>query len=167
MANKQSQTIGQAISEVYELEKKLAEILIKIDDRKKIIQNYFDENGIKKLEVSSNRTDVKLVAKKTERVTLKYQIDKLKSKLNSEVFNEITKRTYTINDIDAMIKLLKANGIVAKDFKNLLDIDIKVDSATIKRLYDAGEISMKDIKGCYEATITKNIKIEEGQGDTD
>jgi hypothetical protein len=166
---KQSQSIGQAVFEIYECEKQVAALLIKIDERKQIVQQYFDNNGIKKLEVESNSKigSLKLVAKRSERVTIKYDIDKLKKRLDPEIFLEISKRSYIITNIDAMIKLMKDNGISAKDFKALIEADIKVDNQAIKRLYDAHEINMADIKGCYDATINKFIKVEEGQGDSD
>lgn len=160
------QTIGKKIVETLALEKQLAEILTKIDANKASIQRYFDEHKIKTLEVEASGTSIKAIAKKQERVTLKYNAEALKKKLDPEVFLEVSKRTYTIPDVEAMIKLVRNNGVSAKEFKALIDTDIKIDNQAIKRLYDAHEINMNDLKGCYEAVISKKIIVDESKGDT-
>lgn len=156
------------ILETLELEEQAGKLLLQIDENKKAIQKYFDENNIKVLEVpitDSETSKTKVVCKKSERATVKYDVDKLKQRLDDEMFIEVTNRTYTITDINAMIQLLKDAGVRAKDFKALLDIKVTPDTQAIKRLYDAGEISMSTLKGTFKATISKSIKITEETGD--
>lgn len=151
-----------------ELEEEAGKLLIQIDENKKKIQKYFDENGIKEMEVpvsQSNKKETKVICKKSERATIKYDVDKLKEKLDDELFIEVTNRSYIIKDIDAMIKLMKDAGVRAKDFKALIEAKITPNTDAIKRLYDAGEITMKTLKGTYQATISKSIKIKEETGD--
>ena len=158
------------ILETIELEEQAGKLLLKIDENKKKIQQFFDENGIKEMEVPISQTskkETKVVCKKAERVTVKYDVDKLKEKLDDELFIEVTKRSYIIKDINAMIKLMKDAGVRAKDFKALIEAKITPDTQAIKRLYDAGEITMKMLKGTYQATISKSIKITEETGDKD
>lgn len=158
------------ILETLELEESAGKLLLQIDENKKKIQKYFDENGIKEMEVpvsQTAKTQTKVVCKKTERATIKYDVDKLKEKLDDELFIEVTKRSYMIKDIDAMIKLMKESGVRARDFKALIEAKVTPDSQAIKRLYDAGEITMKTLKGTYQATISKSIKITEETGDKD
>ena len=66
-----------------------------------------------------------------------------------------------------MIKLMKDAGVRARDFKALIEAKITPDTQAIKRLYDAGELNMKMLKGTYQATISKSIKITEETGDKD
>lgn len=158
------------ILETLELEEKAGKLLLQIDENKKKIQKFFDENGIKEMEVPVSQTakkETKVVCKKSERATIKYDVDKLKERLDDELFIEVTKRSYIIKDIDAMIKLMKDAGVRAKDFKALIEAKITPDTQAIKRLYDAGEITMKMLKGTYQATISKSIKITEETGDKD
>lgn len=158
------------ILETIELEEQAGKLLLKIDENKKKIQKFFDENGIKEMEVPISQTskkETKVVCKKAERVTVKYDVDKLKEKLDDELFIEVTKRSYIIKDINAMIKLMKDAGVRAKDFKALIEAKITPDTQAIKRLYDAGELNMKMLKGTYQATISKSIKITEETGDKD
>ena len=158
------------ILETLEMEEQAGKLLLQIDENKKKIQQFFDENGIKQMEVpvcSTAKKETKVVCRKSERATITYDVDKLKEKLDDEMFIEVTKRSYIIKDIDAMIKLMKDSGVRAKDFKALIEAVIKPDNQAIKRLYDAGELTMKMLKGTYKATISKSIKISEETGDKD
>lgn len=161
------------ILETLELEEETGKLLLKIDENKKAIQKYFDENNIKQMEVPITSTEAdknldsrkKVVCKKFERANIKYDVDKLKSKLDDELFLEATKRTYYINDINKMINLVKDAGVQAKEFKALIEAKITPDTQAIKRLYDAGELTLKQLKGAYTATISKTIKITEETGE--
>ena len=158
------------ILETLELEEQTGKLLLKIDENKKKIQQYFDENGIKQMEVpvsETSKSKTVVVCKKTERATVKYDVDKLKEKLDDEMFIEVTNRSYQIKDIDAMIKLMRDAGVRARDFKALIEAKITPDTQAIKRLYDAGEITMKQLKGTFKATISKSIKISEETGEKD
>lgn len=158
------------ILETLELEEQAGKLLLQIDENKKKIQQYFDENGIKQMEVpvsETSKSKTVVVCKKTERATVKYDVDKLKEKLDDEMFIEVTNRSYQIKDIDAMIKLMRDAGVRARDFKALIEAKITPDTQAIKRLYDAGEITMKQLKGTFKATISKSIKISEETGEKD
>ena len=158
------------ILETLELEEQAGKLLLQIDENKKKIQQYFDENGIKQMEVPVSETSKRktvVVCKKTERATVKYDVDKLREKLDDEMFIEVTNRSYQIKDIDAMIKLMRDAGVRARDFKALIEAKITPDTQAIKRLYDAGEITMKQLKGTFKATISKSIKISEETGEKD
>ena len=158
------------ILETLELEEQTGKLLLQIDENKKKIQQYLDENGIKQMEVpvsETSKSKTVVVCKKTERATVKYDVDKLKEKLDDEMFIEVTNRSYQIKDIDAMIKLMRDAGVRARDFKALIEAKITPDTQAIKRLYDAGEITMKQLKGTFKATISKSIKISEETGEKD
>lgn len=158
------------ILETLELEEQVGRMLLKIDENKKSIQKYFDENNLKRMDVpisDGTGKSLNVVCKKSERATIKYDVDKLKQRLDDEMFIEVTKRSYLIKDINAMIKLVRDAGVKAKEFKSLIEAKITPDGQAIKRLYDAGEITMKQLKGAYKATISKSIKITEETGDKD
>lgn len=162
--------IHNLILETLELEEQAGKLLIDIDENKKKIQKYFDEKGVKVMEVPVSETAnqvTKVICKKSERANIKYDVDKLREKLSEELFIECTNRTYTITDINAMIKLVRDAGVSAKEFKALIESKITPNTQMLKHLYDAGEITMKDLKGAYTATISKSIKITEETGDKD
>lgn len=104
----------------------------------------------------------KLKATKVERITsIKYDIPKLKKKLDKELVNEIVDKTYTINDIDAMIALLKKAGVRPKDFKKLISVSETVNNGKIQQAYSVGDISLKDISDAYQVTVSKSLQIRQ------
>lgn len=159
--------VKDLIIETLEIEKVVGNLLLKVDENKKQIQKFFDENDIKSMEVpiGEESSSIKLVCKKSERATIKYDVEQLKKKLDSDLFLEVTTRTYTIKDINKMINLVKSAGVKSRDFKELIDVKVTANNQEIKRLYDVGEITMKQLKGAYTATISKSIKITEETGD--
>lgn len=162
--------VHNLILKTLELEEQAGRLLLEIDENKKKIQKFFDEKGTKEIRIPVSETETsntEVVCKKTERVTIKYDVEKLKEKLDNEIFMEITKRSYFITDINAMVKLMKDNDVKARDFKALIDANVSVDRAALKQLYDAQEITMADLKGTYTATINKSIKISEETGEKD
>lgn len=162
--------VHNLILSTLELEEEAGRILLQIDENKKKIQGYFDENGLKQVEVpvvDSENGSVKVICTKSERVTMKYDVDKLKGRVDDDIFIEVTNRSYIIKDINKMIQLLKDAGVRARAFKELIETKITVDNQAVKRLYDAGEITMKQLKGTYTATISKTIKIKEESGGKD
>ncbi len=151
------------IRQTAELEQAAGNLLIQIDKNKKKLQKYFDKEGLKEMVVDAvdGVAGTKLICKKQERCTIKYNVESLKERFDDDLFIEMTKRSYTINNINAMVSLMKDAGVKAKDFKSLLDVAIVPNNAAIKELYDHGEITMAQLKGTFEAKISKTIKIVE------
>lgn len=109
-------------------------------------------------------TGVILTAKVSERVSsLVYDTDKLKEQLDKETFNEIVDKTYTINDIEALISLLKNAGVSPQDFKKLITVTEVANKARIQQLFAVGELSFEQLQGCYSATISKSVNISQSK----
>ena len=163
MYPKTTNEVHNLILETLDLEEQAGKLLLKIDKNKETLKQHFDKEGTKRIDVpiESSNGKVTVVCKASERANITYDVEKLKKKVDNEVFIEVTKREYKILDIDEMIKLMKSAGIRARDFKKLIEPIIKVDGQAVKRLYDAGEITMKQLKGTFTAKITKSIKITE------
>lgn len=104
--------------------------------------------------------DEKVKATRVERVTsIKYDVDLLKKKIDKELFNEIVDKTYQINNIDAMIELLKKAGIKPKEFKKHITVSETINNGKIQQAYSVGDISLKDIAGAYQATVSQSLQI--------
>lgn len=161
-----AKSIEDIVCEAYEIKGQIGGLLLKLDELEKEIHNHFDKEGTKEIITDLNDEGTKqLSCKKIERVLMTYDVDKLKKKLDDDVFIEATKRSYEISDINKMISLMKDAGVKAKDFKALIVAHITPDNQAIKRLYDAGEITMKQIEGAYTAKISKSIKYSEKVSD--
>lgn len=80
-------------------------------------------------------------------------VEKLKEKLDKKTYNKIVDKTYTINDIEGLIKYLKSCGVDAKKFKKFIEVNEEVDGTELNSLYDRGEIKKKQIEDCYEIKL--------------
>lgn len=80
-------------------------------------------------------------------------VEKLKEKLDKKTYNEIVDKTYTINDIEGLIKYLKSCGVDAKKFKKFIEVSEEIDETKLNNLYDRGEIKKKQIEDCYEVKL--------------
>ena len=87
------------IRQTAELEQAAGNLLIQIDKNKKKLQKHFDEKGLKEMVVDAvdGVDGVKLVCKKQERCTIKYNVESLKERFDDDLFIEMTKRSYKIN----------------------------------------------------------------------
>lgn len=152
--------IKRLIKDAFVFQKKISEFQAMVKDNMRQIQEHFDKVFIKELTVEAQtEQDTALIAKKSERVTIDYDVEKLKKKLDSEVFNEIVRKTYVINDMPALIAVLKSYGVKPADFKKFIDVSQDIDRASVRRLYDTGDIGKDHLKGCYTAKVVKSIKI--------
>ena len=99
----------------------------------------------------TNPTKVIVTRIRTKKVF--WFIEKLKEKLDKKTYNEIVDKTYTINDIEGLIKYLKSCGVDAKKFKKFIEVNEEVDETKLNNLYDRGEIKKKQIEDCYEVKL--------------
>lgn len=160
--------ITDAIISAKKAEDDIKALTDQLSKYKALIQMYFDKNDLKEFEVVQESTSGrKLVATKTERVYVDYNIDKLRESLSKDVFDEITSKSYEIVDIETLKSLLKAAGISASEFKKCIKVTQSINKDALKQLYSVGDIKAKDIQGCYDAKIVKGISIKERTGDTD
>lgn len=160
--------VDNAIIKVSSLEKQAEELKQRITKGKKKIQEYFDNNKIKTLEVEPSDTNsAKLIATKRERVTINYLPDKLQERLSKMIFGEISIRQYYIVDVEGLVSLLKKAKIPASDFKKYVGVNTTIDKKRVEQLYSVGDITKKQLEGCFEAKIVKFIEIAERKGDSD
>lgn len=145
-------------------EKQLADLMASIEKKKEKIQQYFDKQGVKQVTVQVQNREhtrvVEFVARKFERTSITYDIDALKKKLDKEMLNEVIKKKYSIVDFDGVVKLLKEYSVPAVEFKKFIEVTPSVDTKSIKLLYDAGELTLEKLRGCYTAKITKTIDVK-------
>ena len=157
--------INQVILKARELDELAKKTDLELKACKGFIQDYFDKKELFRYEVKDSMiASSKVMAIKTERVYITYLVDKLKAKLDKEMWPEIINKTHTINDYNGLVSLMKAYGVSPKEFKEFIGVVEAANGDKIKQLYAVGDITKEDIKGCFEVKITKSIqiKVEEG-----
>lgn len=127
------------------------------------ISNYMFSNlkdGENTFDIGVGDKNIKVTKVRTKK--LLWDIEKLKTRLSKALQRKIITKTYTINDMQGLVKYLKKCGVDGKKFTKFIDVQESVDEQQLNNLSDIGEIKAKDIKGCYELQLGEPyIKITE------
>lgn len=84
---------------------------------------------------------------RTKKVT--WLLDKLKQKVGKDIYSEVVNKTYTVNDMQGLIRYLKTCGVDPKKFKRFIDVTEELDETKLDTYYETGALKTKDIEGCY------------------
>lgn len=114
-------------------------------------ENSFEITLDEGINFCTNPTKVIVTRIRTKKVF--WLVEKLKEKLDKKTYNKIVDKTYTINDIEGLIKYLKSCGVDAKKFKKFIEVNEEVDGTELNNLYDRGEIKKKQIEDCYKVKL--------------
>lgn len=160
--------INELSLELYKLSNEFKTYEQNYKNRKEEIQSqimaYTKKKGINEFSVVSPLGNIKVHPVVNKKII--WDVDKLKTKLDNDVFNEVIKKDYKINDMNGLIRYLKSCGVNPNKFKTYIDISQKVDNEKINELSEVGEITEKDIKGCYRIEYSSGyIKFSELDGD--
>lgn len=79
-----------------------------------------------------------------------WDIEKLKKVIPKNIMAMFLTKTYTITDMDGLIKYLKKCGVNPKEFKKYIEVKENVSDAKIEQLVDTGKIKERLIQDCYE-----------------
>ena len=99
----------------------------------------------------TNHMKLNVTRIRTKKVT--WLLDKLKQKLGKDIYKDVVDKTYTINDIQGLIKYLKSCGVDAKKFKKFIDVAEELDETKLDTYYETGALKKSDIEGCYDVKI--------------
>ena len=99
----------------------------------------------------TNHMKLNVTRIRTKRVT--WLLDKLKQKLGKDIYKDVVDKTYTINDIQGLIKYLKSCGVDAKKFKKFIDVNETLNETKLNTYYETGALKKSDIEGCYDVKM--------------
>lgn len=99
----------------------------------------------------TNHMKLNVTRIRTKRVT--WLLDKLKQKLGKDIYKDVVDKTYTINDIQGLIKYLKSCGVDPKKFKKFIDVNETLNETKLNTYYETGALKKSDIEGCYDVKM--------------
>lgn len=133
------------------------------------ISNFMFSNlkdNVNTFDIGVGDKNIKVTKVRTKKIL--WNIEKLRQRIPKEIYKKFIVKTYTINDMQGLVKYLKSCGVDAKKFKKFIDVKEEVDNDKLNNLSELGEIKMKDIKGCYELQLGEPyIKITEMKQDAE
>lgn len=155
----ENEKVKLAIIELYEETEAFKEAQKKFLERKEVlsrdIKNFMFVNGVnylKFLAQAGNRfskENKKLEVKEVVKKKVVFDVEKLEEKLEKDLFNEIIDKKYEITDINGLINYLKSCGVSPKKFKSFINTVKTVNKDKMNQLSELGDITERDIKGCY------------------
>lgn len=86
------------------------------------------------------------------RRSINFDVDALEKKLPKETARDVIVKSYKITDYKSLVAYLKQCNVDPKKFKQFIEVEKTVDTKTLDRLSDIGEINLNDIEGCYTVT---------------
>lgn len=99
----------------------------------------------------TNHVRLNVTRIRTKKVT--WLLDKLKQRLGKETYNDVVDKTYTINDMQGLVRYLKSCGVDPKKFKKFIDVDETLNETKLNTYYETGALKKEDIKGCYDVKM--------------
>lgn len=175
-----TEKIRESVLRLYKARNKRREVEKEVkvveENECKEISNYMFCNNIKGFEVlidgssdsQYNELSMKPMLLRVGKSTSKkvtFLIDVIKNKLPKKLQKEVIRKEYRIINMDGLKDYLKDLGADPKVFKGFIQVIETVDKERMEQLYDFGEITLGQLKDCYEVkeskeTITvRNIKI--------
>jgi hypothetical protein len=95
----------------------------------------------------TNHVKLNVTRVRTKKVT--WLLGKLKQKVGKDIYSEVVNKTYTVNDMQGLIRYLKTCGVDPKKFKRFIDVTEELDETKLDTYYETGALKTKDIEGCY------------------
>lgn len=126
-------------------------------------QNSFDIELDEGANYYTNHIKLRVTRVRTKKIT--WLLDKLKQKLNKDTYKDLVDKTYTISDMQGLIKYLKSCGVDPKKFKKYIEVEEQLNEIKLNTYYETGALDKKDIEGCYIVKMGEPyIKITELKG---
>lgn len=126
-------------------------------------QNSFDIELDEGANYYTNHIKLRVTRVRTKKIT--WLLDKLKQKLNKDTYKDLVDKTYTISDVQGLIKYLKSCGVDPKKFKKYIEVEEQLNEIKLNTYYETGALDKKDIEGCYTVKMGEPyIKITELKG---
>ena len=167
----ENERIQQTVVEYVEAQEKFREIEKQYNEKRKSLQttirNFMYTNGFNSFNFlahhgrfKGNEVPLRVLDVKPKRI--EFDVEALEEKVDKELLNEFLDKKYVIINMQGLIKYLKSCGVNPKKFKKFIEVEKTVNKQKLDELSELGEITLDDLKGCYEIKESEGyIKISE------
>lgn len=151
-----------------EIEKEYEEVRRK--EQSKILK-YMQENNLDSFEMTKKNktligdtTKVKFTKVVNKKVV--WNINKLKQKINKNMFQKIVNKTYIIKDYKGLVDYLKICNVNPEIFKTFIEVQEQLNVKEVDKMYETGKLKIEQVHGCFDVKEgNPYIKITEKQKD--
>lgn len=145
--------MSQLMDEVVHINNQIQGLQLLLQNKKSIIAKYFQKTGNK------NINGDEATAFQQERTKVEYDVPMILATLPKDLTSQFIDKSYSIYDWKAFVQFCKSKGINPKELKQFISVSSSVNQQKLNNLYERGKITLKDLEGCYEATVTKSVVI--------
>lgn len=150
---------------------KVREMMLLVESNKSKIKELEEQNKelqnkiMKKMESKEKKkymfedNDSILKATIVKRNNIIFNIEKLKEKLNMNMFKQVIEKQLKVDEY-ALEELITKDKNLKKAIKPSIHYDYKVDEIKLYDLIANGQIEKEDIEGTYESKVIKYLKLE-------
>lgn len=133
------------------------EALIELENETKAkLLKLMDEGGDDELEFSHDGSNYRV--KSIDMKKVKYDVEKLKEKLDKKVFNSIVDKKVSV-DYEALKALFKERPSLKKVLSDYLNVSYTLSESKMNDAYKEKMLTVSDLKGCYEIDSRKQLRI--------
>ena len=149
-------SIDKTMSDIVSLQNQITGLQMLLDQKKNIMAKYFDKTGNR----SVSNDDCTVFVQ--ERTTVNYDIEKLRNRLTRDKFEKFieSERYVDSDNWKEFVKLMKKYNVPPVEMFKSMKTRRVVDQKKLSRMYENGEISLKDLNGCYEASVKKSVVLK-------
>lgn len=112
-----------------------------------VIKNYLEKYGKSSCMMTSKEGNIRLSLVRRRKVI--FDPNKVKKAIGEEFAKEVLEREVIISDMDGMKELLKAHGVKAHEFKQLVEVRESINNKALDDLTECGWVETKSLKGTY------------------
>lgn len=153
MSDKRKVAVDEVMDDIVSLTNQIAGLQMLLDSRKQLMAKYFEKSG--NTSISSDECTVYVA----ERTKIDYDIEAILHTLPKSKTDLFISRTYTVKDWDRFVDLCKRYGIPASIIKPYISVEKQIEQDKLKQLYEKGIITIGNLKGCYNATVSRSINL--------
>lgn len=146
--------LNQLMDDIVHINNQITGLNLLLKNKKAIIATYFKKSGNRRIDGDE------VTAYEQSRTNIKYDVPAIMAKLPKDTYSQFIERNYSISDWEGFVALCKKHGISGKQLRPFVTIQYSVDQNKLNKLYDHGKVSLSDLDGCYEATVTKSIALK-------
>lgn len=142
------------MDDIVHINNQLQGLNLLLKNKKQMLSKYFQQSGNRRVDGDE------VTAYEQTRTKIEYDIPAILNKLPKSITSLFIHKKYLISDWDGFVSLCKSHGIKPSELRSYITVQQEVDQAKLNLLYDKGKVSLKDLEGCYEATVTKSIALK-------
>ncbi len=148
--------IDKTMSDIVSLQNQITGLQMLLDQKKNIMAKYFDKTGNR----SVSNDDCTVFVQ--ERTTINYDIEKIRNRLTKDKCEKFieSERYIDSENWKTFVSLMKKYNVPPIEMFKSMKTRRVVDQKKLSRMYENGEIELKELKGCYEASVKKSVVLK-------